>query len=138
MMDSKERILSQIHEDWGEKPQSKVCALILEYLLQFPANQLAHITYGRLRNIIGTQYKNSDLLVAIQYLIGEGTKLLEVGFELIEEDDSFPYPLANSEVNLANETGELYHPETGEIVNDYENKVFMYFKPSSLVKAISK
>ena len=138
MMDSKERILRQINEDWGETPQSKLCATILDYLLQFPANQLAHITYGRLRNIISTHYKDSDLLLAIQYLIGDGTKLLEVGFELIEEDDSFPYPLANSEVKLAKETGELYHPETGEIVDDYESKVFMYFKPSYLFESISK
>ena len=64
MMDSKERILRQINENWGETPQSKLCATILDYLLQFPANQLAHITYGRLRNIISTHYKDSDLLLA--------------------------------------------------------------------------
>lgn len=138
MMDTKERILIQIHEDWGEKPQSKICALILDYLLQFPVNQLAHITYSRLHDITGSKYGDQDLLLAIQYLIGDGTKLLEVGFELIEEDDSFPYPLANSEVKLAKETGELYHPETGEMVDDYESKVFMYFKPSSLFESISK
>lgn len=138
MMDSKEQILRQIREDWGEKPQSKVCALILDYLLRVPVKQLAHITYGRLRNVIDPKYDDTDFLLAVQYLIGDRTKLLEVKFELMEDDDSFPCPLPDSEVKLAQETGELYHPETGEIVNDYEDKVFMYFKPSSLIEVINK
>lgn len=135
-MNNKEIIKNQILEDWGDKPQSQVCFSILDYLLRVPIMKLSHITYGSLRKVVDKKFQDSDVLIAIQYLSGDRTKLLDVEFELIDDnDDSFPLP--NSEVKLAEETGKLIHPERGEPVNNYKDKVFMYFKPSSLVISIS-
>ncbi len=135
-MDTTESIKNQIIEDWGEKPQSHVCLSILNYLLRVPSKQLSHITYGSIRNVVDRKFQDSDLLIAIQYLSGDRTKLLDVEFELIDENDNV-FPLPSSEVKIAQETGELIHPENGEAVNNYEDKVFMYFKPSSLVISIN-
>jgi len=134
-MSSKSQLVEQIHEDWAEEPQSKICLSILDLLLKLPTDKPSHLTYGRLRNTISQSYADRELLLAVQYLTGDRTQLLELHYELIDEDD-IPYPLDDDSVRLAQETGELFHPETGDIVNNYKDKVVLYFMPSNLVKNI--
>jgi hypothetical protein len=135
MVASKQWIIEQIYEDWGESPQSEICIAVLNYLLSVPVHTLQHITYGSLRIVVGSQYSNQDMLKAIQYLCGDCINLLEAKFELIENDNDI-FELSNDEVSLAKETGKLFHPETGELVSNFKEKVFMYFKPTSIVQLL--
>ena len=48
------------------------------------------------------------------------------------------FDISNSELKEARETGELVHPETGELIKDYEEKVYIYFQPSSIVRSLQK
>ncbi len=127
-------LVEKIHEDWGQKPQSEICIMILDYLLRVNTNHALHITYGSLRKIVNNTYKDNELLTAVQYLCGDRTHLLDAKFELIENDNYFDLP--NSEVNFARATGQLSHPETGELISNFEERVFIYFRPSSLVNSI--
>lgn len=131
---SKELIMTQIYEDWGDSPQSEICVALLNYLIHLSIDKQYHITFGSLKIVIGNKYTNVDLLKAVQYLCGDRIKLLDINFELLEDEEFFP--LSKSDVSDAKKTGELVHPQTGEIVEDFEEKVFMYFVPSSLIKNI--
>jgi hypothetical protein len=131
---SKKEVLGQIYEDWGQKPQSSICAEILDYLLRIDTNRSLHITYGSLRKVINGNYGDSELLTAVQYLCGERTHLLEAKFELIDNNDYIDIP--NSDLNHARATGQLVHPESGELISNFEEKVYIYFQPSPLVKNI--
>ncbi len=133
-MISKKEVLGQIYEDWGQKPQSSICAEILDYLLRIDTNRSLHITYGSLRKVINGNYGDSELLTAVQYLCGERTHLLEAKFELIDNNDYIDIP--NSDLNHARATGQLVHPESGELISNFEEKVYIYFQPSPLVKNI--
>jgi hypothetical protein len=132
---SRQRIIEQIHEDWGTKPQSKICVAILEYLLRINNNGSFHITYGSLRKAVGMVFDDKDLLMAVQYLCGDKIHLLETRFELIDNESSID--ISNSELKIARVTGKLVNPENGELVSDFEDKVVVYFQPSSLVTNIS-
>ncbi len=134
---NKELIIEQIYEDWGDNSQSEICISVLNYLLDISIDHQCHITFGSLKIAVDEQHTDIELLRAVQYLCGERTKLLEINFEFIQDDENI-FPLSNTEVKIAQKTGELIHPETGEIINDFEEKVFMYFEPSSLIKQISK
>ncbi|MEL7409478.1 MAG: hypothetical protein AAFN00_21455, partial [Cyanobacteria bacterium J06558_2] len=81
--------------------------------------------------VVGKKYNIENFLKAIQYLCGDRTHLLELKFELIDGEES--YPISYYEYNEAQKTGELVHPETGELVSSFEDKVYMFFQPSSLV-----
>jgi hypothetical protein len=131
---SRQRIIDQIHEDWGTKPQSKICVAILEYLLRIN-NSSFHITFGSLKKAVGIVLDDKDLLMAVQYLCGDRIHLLEAKFELIDNENSVD--ISNSELKIALATGKLVHPENGELVSDFKDKVVMYFQPSSLVTSIS-
>lgn len=137
MLPNKELIINQIYEDWGNNPQSQICISLLNYLLGIPTDRQCHITFGSLKIVIDKNHTDVELLKAVQYLCGDRTKLLEINFELIEDEENI-FPLSKSEVKIAQKTGELIHPETGQIINNFEEKVFMYFEPSTLVKNISQ
>lgn len=132
---SKQQIEEQIHQDWLQQPQSEICIAILDYLVRSNSRFISHITYGSLRKVVGKAYDNRDLLTAIQYLCGDRTHLLETKFELIDNDNYFD--ISDDEMLEARETGQLLHPETGKLICDFEDKVFIYFQPSSVVKNLA-
>lgn len=132
---SRQKIIDQIYEDWGTKPQSRICVAILEYLLRINKSSSFHITYGSLKKAVGIVFDDKDMLMAIQYLCGDRIHLLEAKFELI--DNEINIDISNSALKEAREIGELVNPENGELVSDFEDKVIMYFQPSSLVASIA-
>jgi hypothetical protein len=134
-MTDKELLVRQIREDWGDKPQSEICIEILTYLeLEKPQN-LYHITHGNLRQIVDSRYEDIQIWKAVQYLCGDRTHVLEMKFELIDEDENI-VELSSSDISNAEECGYLIHPETGEEVNNYKNKVYTYFEPSNLMNTL--
>lgn len=132
-MVTKEILEELIIEDWNGEPQSQICTSILEYLLNGSFKKSWHITHAHLRSAVGN-YDNAQILSAVQYLCGDRVNLLEMKFELIDETGI--YPLDNTEIKCAETTGGLTHPESGELISDFEDKVYIYFEPSSLVRQL--
>jgi hypothetical protein len=133
-MVSKQGLLKRINEDWGEKSQSRICIEILNYLLNANSSNTLYFTYGSLRAAIQIACEDSELLMAIQYLCGDGIHLLDAKFELIENDEHIE--ISRNEIITARANGRLIHPDSGELIDHFEEKVYLYFQPSSLVKSI--
>jgi hypothetical protein len=133
------QITEKIIEDWGTKPQSRICTAILDYLLNKNIANLSHITYGFLQESVKKLEKaaseDRDLWLAIQYLCGDRVHLLDARFELVENGISFP--ISNSSLNDARKIGKLAHPKNSKLISDFEDKVFIYFQPSSIVQNTS-
>lgn len=119
-----------ICEDWSGSSHVEICIQILNYVVEYPASKLKHISYGSLKKLVGPKFTDEQLLVSIQYLCGERVPVLEPNFEFIENDELYIIP--NSEIEEARRKGVLIHPLTGEEIYDFENCVFMFFVPSSL------
>ncbi|MEY3879905.1 MAG: hypothetical protein RIQ94_700 [Pseudomonadota bacterium] len=132
----KNQVISQFAEDWGlSSPEFSVCEKIFNYLLSRPANQLKHLTHGSLKIAIKDYRSDIDILKAIQYLCGDGVHLLSLHFEILDDQNNY-HELDYDVIKNANITRELVHPETGEYVENFEDKVLMYFKPSSLLQEV--
>lgn len=127
-------ILLLIKQDWGNNPQSKICIAILDFLKRTPIHDLTHITYGSLRKVIDTNFDEAHFLTSIQYLCGDRTSLLEMRFELFIEERDEVFEVSKSEINCASKTGFLIHPETGIRVEDFRDKIFVFFAPGQLIK----
>ncbi len=132
----KNEIYLHFAEDWGNSSlQFSVCVNIFDYLLSRPFSQLKHLTYGSLKIAIKKNISDIDLLKAIQYLSGDRVSILSPHFEFIDEyDESFD--LDNKDIRHAQEIGKLVHPRTGEYIENFEDKVVMYFTPSSFIQEI--
>jgi len=132
----KDQIYSRFAEDWGTSSlQVSICVKIFDYLLSRPFSQLKHLTYGSLKVAIKENTLDIDLLKAIQYLSGDRVPILLPHFEFIDEyDESFD--LDNEDIRHAQKIGKLVHPRTGEYIENFEDKVVMYFTPSSFIQEI--
>lgn len=132
----KNQVISYFAEDWGaSSPQFSVCEKIFNYLLSRPLNQLKHLTHGSLKIAIGEYRSDIDFLKAIQYLCGDRVHVLSIHFELMENNDYFQ--LDYDDIRDAQDTGRLVHPETGEYVDNFEEKVLMYFTPGSKIYEVT-
>ena len=132
----KNQVISHFAEDWGaSSPQFSVCEKIFNYLLSRPISQLKHLTHGSLKVAIGEYCSDVDVVKAIQYLCGDRAPVLSLHFELVDDEDNY-LPLEDDDIRDAKRTGKLVHPETGEYIENFEDKVLMYFTPSSLVQEV--
>jgi hypothetical protein len=132
----KNQVILQFAEDWGDlSPQFSVCEKIFNYLLSRPVNQLKHLTHGSLKVAIGEYRSDVDVLRAIQYLCGDRTHVLSLHFEFLDDENNY-FELGYDDIREAKITGKLVHPETGEYIENFEDKVLMYFTPSSLIQEV--
>lgn len=132
----KNQIISHFAEDWGDSsPQFIMCEKIFDYLLSQPVDQLTHLTYGSIQVAIGEYQSDVEIVRVIQYLCGDRTPVLSLHFKLSDnDDDDICYPLDYDDIRDARIHGTLVHPETSELIENYESKVLMYFTPSPLIE----
>lgn len=129
----KNQAIEYINLDLENYPQIKNACLKVIDLICNSKNRstLKHIAFYKLGNAIDTKEKKIILDVT-RYLSGDRLNLLNICFELIEDDN--PTELETRYVKEAIQSGEFYHPETGELIEDFESKLYMYFSLSETGK----
>lgn len=132
----KNHIYLHFENDWGKQStQFSTCVDIFDYLSSRPINQLKHLTLGSLKSAVKNNYSDIDMLTAIQYLCGDAIPVLSLHFEFIDDNEQ-SFDLDNLEIAEAKKEGKLVHPGTGEYIENFEDKVLMYFTPGKLVEKV--
>lgn len=129
-----QQVIEHIRADIDDTSLFNICVKVLVYVVNYPAGKLSYITYGSLRKVIGTDYRDEQLLLSIQYLCGDRASILNMKFELIDGSDTYIIP--NEDVSSARTTGILIHPDKGERIDKYEEKLVIFFEPSSFARGI--
>lgn len=143
----------QIQDVWSGCPEiMAICLAILDYLRDEPERNLQHISFGDLSLAVELRLSGwatrdvsvgsldeklppASIIAAVQYLCG-CIDLLRTGFEFIDEDGlSHDIPL--SSMSLPLEIGVFNHPITGCPINDFESKLFIYFKAGECVDRLN-
>jgi len=127
-MDGRQSIIDRIQEDLvSNESMLSACLDIFAYLESQPKDNLRFITFAALSRAAKLEGPTRILPVA-QYLAGSRLHLLDTCYLLVDEDDEFD--INADEVSEAKKTGVLYHPDDGEPVEDFENKLVVYFSLS--------
>jgi len=133
---TRQEIINKIYDDLGDCIPYRISLKILDYLTDNRAGNLCHITYGSLIKVVGNDYSGEQVIETIMYLCGDSTPILDINFEFIENDDV--YSISKSEVNAARKDKIFVHPKTGNTIINYEDYLYMYFTPSSLIISIGE
>jgi len=122
----KHTALARVSEDLQAHPAVvRACVAIINYLDRVPIESLQRITFGTLSSVAG--YKEvSDVLPAIQYLIGARVGIFETAYYFFDPNGE-EIPLAASIVSSAHKDKEFFHPETGERVTGFEQRIGIEF-----------
>lgn len=135
----KHLIIERIDQDLQD-PVKSVCLQILCFLLSEDASNLKHITFKTI--ITGTKIdlssekSNLYLIKATDYLSSNKLHLLNMQFQFIENDDSDPIHIENDDISLALDSGEFYHPETGILLENFNNFIYPYFTPTEKLERL--
>ncbi|HNG60999.1 MAG TPA: hypothetical protein PKZ52_14335, partial [Cellvibrionaceae bacterium] len=97
--------------------------------------EVCHLTYYSFLTLLGSGFSGEVLIDTLRYLTGNRANVLKTHFELIDEMDN-AYVLDPPLVLQLQKNGTLYHPVTGELVSDPDNKVHLFFSPSDDFKEL--
>lgn len=127
---TKAQIVEIIEKDFRSDPEAcRACQSVIEYICSSPKDNLRHIAFFNLKKAIGTQDDSMVINVA-RYFSGDSLPIINICFEFIEND--FIEQVSFDEFRRTQSENKYYHPETGELVKDFEEKIFMYFSLSAL------
>jgi hypothetical protein len=104
-----------------------LCLQILDYLDRLPPQETRQLSPLSLAN--GIDHPLNELLLrAITILVAGAVDVLDTRVLFIDDDQAID--IDTEELKHARDTGSLVHPMTGELVQNYEEKLFPYFVPS--------
>jgi hypothetical protein len=130
---NKTEAVQRVKAVWDKSPAAALCVAIVDQLAE---GVLQRLTFGQLYGLASkSQASQEDIARALQYLTGHDLHLLDTEFEFIDENDDIFY-FNVDDLNDARHDGDLFHPDTGEKIDNYEERVFPTFVPSSLAKEI--
>lgn len=136
-MKRKSEIIEQLMSDWEDGSQELLlCNKIVNYVLD--NSDISHITNRSLKRAIRYKERNdSKLITVLKYLIGSGVHLLDAKFEYIDDSEE-PIDINIEDIRDAEDNDCFIHPTSGQPVENYKDKIFIYYQPSSIVKEIQK
>ena len=123
--------LKIIDQDLHDKKFVRDGAILLVHYLFAHKDEQLHLKYVDLAEIVGTD--SIDLLASIAtYCSGARLPIMKQAMELIIENDN--WILDEDAVFHAVKSGEVYHPETGNLLENGLNYIYPYFTASEEIE----
>ncbi|EKG1750900.1 hypothetical protein O1P67_003249 [Vibrio cholerae] len=123
---SYQKLREIVRTDWESMPNlASACEMIIEKISQKDAKAWQHLTFASINNLSDSMLESHDVVRITQYLAGERVGLFKTGFEYIGEEGQFILDSENS--YYAYHENIIAHPETGKLIEDVKNDVFMFF-----------
>jgi hypothetical protein len=129
-----DNLRKELLDRWQDVPAAEICMRILDFVEKTPQNELHFLTFATLCRAAGRENVDSDLLAAVNILAGSRLALFDAHALFVDEDES-EHEISPDEIAEAKLTGEFIHPETGELVPDYERYIIPFFSPNERLKA---
>jgi hypothetical protein len=130
-------IKADLEKRWKDDPVVRLCIAILDYMAALPADQLRMLTFRALISAVGKERLDDELMRAMTILVSSRIAALDARALLVDDDQS-EHELNPQELAEARATGRLVHPETGELVSEFESKVIPFFVPSARFFAVER
>lgn len=134
-MSAIEDIKQAIATSWPAARGAELSIRLLDFVVHLPESETRLMTMPMLARGLGLSRVDQDLLTAITILVSSRLELLQPRAMLIEDDEK-EFELEPGELSAARNEGALAHPETGELIPDFEAKLYPFFVPTQRLKSI--
>lgn len=125
-------------QDLRNRETAQLCSSIIRLIASEKYKDVEHLPLALFfneLNIPDQQENLGQLMKVLEYLSSRRMHLLDMKYMLHDDDYSEPLYLEEESISEALFDGVLYHPETGEPVDNYKSKVFPYFVQSKMLKS---
>ncbi|KAG1661889.1 hypothetical protein GQR58_021163 [Nymphon striatum] len=134
-------ITNNIEQDLPEKARP-IGMAIFDFLSNSKPEDTSSLSFGAIRNLVKKRINSTPddklLLLTTQYLTGDRTHLLELNFNFFDEDTGEWYPLTTKAIKDAESNGQFKHPETDDIIEDYESHIILSYSSSKLANQLKE
>ncbi|KZR33156.1 hypothetical protein [Enterobacter genomosp. S] len=132
-------IFRQIEQDFKD-PARYVCRTLFLFLTSENARKVKHFTYKTLINGTGLDVTTPEdyvlIIKATDYFSSYKAHLLNMHFQYIDDTLEEPIAVDDDLISHALDTGKFYHPETGELVDNFNKYLYPYFTPSDFLESL--
>ncbi len=123
---SYQKLIELTKQDWECSPAfAQACENVIMKISSKEAEAFRHLTFSSIKKLSESTLDAHDIVRLTQYLSGERVGLFTTGFEYIGEEGNFILDKENS--HYAYYQNEIAHPDTGKVIKDVKNDVFMFF-----------
>lgn len=119
----------EVAEGWPDIPAASLALGIIGFMDHLRDQELRMLTIPRLLEAVGRRQVDQEFLAALAILISSTVHVLDA--------KAFLYGEGGSEVHVdaqglatARQHGSLVHPETGELIENFEERLIPYFESS--------
>lgn len=119
----------EVAEGWPDIPAAAFALGIIDFMGQLDDQELRMLTIPTLLQAAGRDEISQEFLAALAILAGSSVHVLDAKAFYSEEDDE-EFHVDAAELATARHTGSLEHPDTGELIEDFESKLIPYFESS--------
>jgi hypothetical protein len=134
--------LNIIHHDLnstvvGTDRVAGIAVEIVNFFKSHDPNHHSHLSFQSFREILTPPFDNAHLAYALAYLCNV-VPFLSMEFEFYDQDDDSGefHELTSDDIRDAELHGSLVHPETGALITNYKDKVFIYYTPSESARQL--
>lgn len=120
----------EVAEGWPDIPAASLALQIIEFMDQHSNQELRMLTIPTLLKAVAREKVDQEFLAALAILVSSTVHVLDAKAFLYVEDEASVHVNAE-ELAAARRHGSLEHPETGELIEDFESKLIPYFESSS-------
>jgi hypothetical protein len=124
------KIKEEILKRWADVPAAEVSLRIVDYIAGLPQSNRRMLTYRTLLVAAGKARVDDDLLAAVNILVNSPIAVFDAHGIFIDDDDD-EFELSPEELLDATRKGVFVHPQSGEVVANYKEKIVPFFTPSS-------
>lgn len=126
-------VADAIKRDLAERgtnpPVLQLCLKLVEYVASLPPDQRQMLTYRTFVKASGKDQIDQELMAAITIL--STSKIHAFNFHgLFVDENEDEYELSAADIASARASGEFVHPQTGELIPDFEERIIPFFSPS--------
>lgn len=126
-MNSRELLIQRIAKIFGDGEELFASTVLIDYLILNPNTGHINLEFVRqLGSAAGAQLTDKGILRSLQYLSGDSVRLIDVCFELIEDEWRI-FDLNQEQVQAARD--EKINPITGFDDSEILNRIFMFYRP---------
>lgn len=129
MPDNINKYIQDLNRRWGEDPAGKLCVKLIEFMQKQPTHELEMLTFANIGSILERDPLDEHVIRAITILVSSSLHVLERHHIFIDEQEQ-EHEISKTEFKQIYKTGEYAHPVTGELIENWKEKVVPYFTPS--------
>ena len=129
------KIKGELRKSWQNDPIVPLCIRIVEFVCSVPEHQLGRLTFASFLEPLHKNRIDDELMRALTILVSSRVAALDARALLVNDDQS-QYELSVEELAEARAAGQLVHPQTGELVPEFEARVIPFFVPSARLRGV--